>query len=111
MSDELTMIAMMVIAGGAALFVAWPLMFGSVRPDDFLETGSAGDGLKQQPILGASNVAPIDNIGSKVDSPSRASSEAVDSFETRADLHVELEIEAFRRHSRQENKQDNTGGQ
>ncbi len=36
MSDELTMVVMLAITAGTALFVAWPLMFGCRRPEEFL---------------------------------------------------------------------------
>lgn len=111
MSEELTMVAMMVIAAGAALFVAWPLMFGSICPDDFLETETAGGGLRQQSEPGATTKTPKGRVELEIDSYSQAPSEREVGYEPRADLDVELEIEAFRRHSQKGKQQDNTGRQ
>ncbi|MCL4531703.1 MAG: zinc ribbon domain-containing protein [Actinobacteria bacterium] len=36
MSSQLTMIMMLAVTLGAAIYVAWPLLFGKTRPEDYL---------------------------------------------------------------------------
>lgn len=91
MSDELTMVAMLAITAGAALIVAWPLMFGSARPEDYLESQPKAEVSQSEPLPG-----PLQSRGASG---------------PRADLDVEWEIEAFRRQSKQTDRQDRIGGQ
>lgn len=103
MSDELTMVAMLAIAAGAAFFVAWPLMFGITCPEDFLEIEPAAAPRLRQPAAPRALITKAEErLEFEVDAPPRPRPEREGRFKPRADLDVELEIEAFRRHSQQE---------
>ncbi len=161
MSEQLTMVVMLVITGGAALLVAWPLMFGRVRPEDYLECkagepylsqlltrrDSAYRALKELEFdLAVGNLSREDyrelherykrravSTLKRIDDaktgkltanesedegedfeilpPPRTPADPRCRPEPRADLDVEMEIEAFRRESRRANREEETGGQ
>ena len=99
MSEGLTMVAMLAITAGAALFVAWPLMFGGARPEDFFDL-----------YIGELQTQRSISRGGAMSSKNELEFEP--GSKPRADLDVELEIEAFRRHSRHiKARDDRTGGQ
>ncbi len=47
MSSQLTMIIMLAVTLGAAIYVAWPLLFGKTRPEDYLELETSEPVLQQ----------------------------------------------------------------
>lgn len=85
MTPQITIVAMLAVTLGAALYVAWPLLFGRVRPEQYLDPEYL------EPVLARGDGYP--NAPAK---PQRRAAVADDAM----DLDLEEEIEAFRRKHR-----------
>ncbi|HEX9014565.1 MAG TPA: zinc ribbon domain-containing protein [Chloroflexota bacterium] len=104
MTPTVTIVAMLLVTLGAALYVAWPLLFGRVRAEEYL--AFAGD--EPAEWSGASRASRASSSALADDDldlePSTRSQRGA-SGASRVDLDVEQEIEAFRRRARQSGAQ------
>lgn len=152
MSSQLTMIMMLAVTLGAAFYVAWPLLFGRTRPEDYLGLESSEPVLQQLCFqrdatysamkeldfdLAMGNLSKQDHqqlqerykrkavaILKRIDDakagristavleddelearvPAKRESGKIRASNSRVDLDVEQEIEAFRRKSRESDR-------
>ncbi len=93
MTPTLTIALMLAVTLGAALYVAWPLLLGSVDPHDYLET--EGPGLAPQPQRRYAG-RELPRTGERNGVPPRGAAAST----SRLDLDIEQEIEEFRRKGR-----------
>lgn len=91
MTPTITIAVMLAVTLGAALYVAWPLLFGRVRPEDYLVVDRP-EPASARVRTGMENSRAAGQIKTQ-----RKATVAG----ARVDLDVEQEIEAFRRRSKQ----------
>ena len=90
MAPTMTIAIMLAVTLGAALYVAWPLLFGSVRAEDYLSL----EGF--EPEQGRPYPARTSTRQAAQRVPERRTSAS----SAGVDLDVEQEIEAFRRNAK-----------
>lgn len=100
MTPTVTILLMLLVTLCAALYVAWPLLFGRVRAEEYLAFGDEefmspnGDSRETSAVRRVLEDDDLDPATTR--SPHRSASS-----QSRVDLDVEQEIEAFRRKARQ----------
>lgn len=97
MTPTLTIAVMLVVTLGAAVYVAWPLLFGRVNPEDFL----AVEGVEPRAQARAGK-ATMTRLGDEsYEAAQGAVRRRAAASGSRVDLDVEQEIEAFRRKTKE----------
>ncbi len=90
----------MIVTLGAALYVAWPLLFGRVQAEEYLAFGDEeflSPPADSRAARGARHILDDEDLDLATTTPRRRGP----SSDSRVDLDVEQEIEAFRRKARE----------